>query len=202
MSYVSKKSSTDSSITVVIRKLTYETQLYDGFRYRVNNGSWMYQSSGSTTYLDGHNDGYYTSPNFSISSLSCGTSYTIEGEAQWGGVWYSSTSLSASTDACPRPPLFSWTYSKSSGNSFNLTSTEWNSLCSNINDVRAYKGFSNYSFTTAYDDKPFYASMFNEARSSITTMSPSISVPAKAYSGDKIYASDLNKLVDSINSVS
>lgn len=62
-----------------------------------------------------------------------------------------------------RPAKFYWTTSKVSGGTFNLTATEWNGLCENINLVRAYKGLTAYSFTTAYPGEPFSASMYNQA---------------------------------------
>ena len=61
------------------------------------------------------------------------------------------------------PNKFYWTTPKVSGGTFNLTATEWNGLCENINLVRAYKGLGAYNFTTAYIGYPFTADMYNQA---------------------------------------
>jgi Fibronectin type III domain len=100
-----------------------------------------------------------------------------------------------------RPPDWEWHTPKISGNQFSLTANEWNSFCTKINQFRQYKNKSDYSFTTAISGGNFYAYMFNEARNAINEMSPSISVPSAKSSGDIIYASDLNRLRDSLNSI-
>lgn len=80
-----------------ITGLQHANSLYN-FRFRINGGSW--QNTGSTNLG-------------SFNGLSCGTSYSCEGQAEYpkdSGTWYSFTN-SFSTDACapvyPSPP--SWT---------------------------------------------------------------------------------------------
>ena len=100
-----------------------------------------------------------------------------------------------------RPPNWEWHTPKISGNTFSLTANEWNSFCTKINQFRQYKNKSTYNFTTATSGGDFYAYMFNEARNAINEMSPPTSVPSIKYSGDIIYANDLNRLRDSLNSI-
>ena len=100
-----------------------------------------------------------------------------------------------------RPPNWEWHTPKISGNTFSLTANEWNSFCTKINQFRQYKNKSTYNFTTATSGGIFYAYMFNEARNAINEMSPPTSVPSIKYSGDIIYANDLNRLRDSLNSI-
>ena len=100
-----------------------------------------------------------------------------------------------------RPAYFSWTYDKSSGGSFNLTATEWNNLCSNINAVRVYKGLSVYSFTTASSGNIFYASMYNEAVDAIQGISGYGAYLSTVSSNSIIYASQMNSLVSELNAI-
>lgn len=84
-----------------------------------------------------------------------------------------------------------------------LTADGWNTYTANINAVRDYTGLPSYSFTAA---KPgvtkLSAAMVNEAIAAISAMSPPISPPGRATPmvtpGS---ASLLNKLVDSLNSI-
>ncbi len=101
-----------------------------------------------------------------------------------------------------RPSDFYWTYAKNSGGSFTLTSSEWNSLCARCNDFRYYKEQSNYPFTYAYTGSIVTASMYNEVRNAINSMNPWTSIPAYRSAGDVIYAGDINRLRDSLNSIS
>lgn len=204
MAYVRKISSTETSIYVDISGLSNPQNTYDSFRVRINSGSWKYISV----------DPDYTgsdSGNYNFTGLLCGTSYTIDGEAEYGGTWYTVTSLNTSTDPCTRPSNFEWTYPKISGQDFKLTDDEWNAFLNRINDFRDYKGLSlysfydyyhgDYSFTKAYSGNDFYAYMFNQARNAIIEMSPPISPPSSKSSGQDIYASYLNGLRDSLNSI-
>lgn len=100
-----------------------------------------------------------------------------------------------------RPSNFSWTYSKTSGETFNLTATEWKNLQDRVNEFREYKGLVRRNFTRASSGSPFYASMFNEVRNAIADMPYSVSPPSTVSSGDYIYASYLNQLVSSLNSI-
>lgn len=98
--------------------------------------------------------------------------------------------------------LFEWKYPKTPGGNFFLTSDEWNQLTSNINYVRDLNGLSEISFTPApYGDRRVYAFMFNQAVNAMSGLNYRTPPPSQKYPGDIIYASDLNLLVSSINSV-
>lgn len=134
--------------------------------------------------------------------FSPGTTYTLYGYTRAAnGRYYPAGSVTFTTlpSGPVRPSNFSWTYPKVSGGVFNLTAAEWNSFTARINAFRAYKGLSNYSFTTAVSGNNFTAAMFNEARAAISAMG--ISVPAVQYSDNTIYASLLNDIVSALNSI-
>lgn len=143
-----------------------------------------------------------TSSTLSSGSYSGGNTYTLYGYAQSSnGLWYY---VGSSTVTMPmdRPSDFSWSTSKSTGGSFNITASEWNSLCSKINEFRAYKSLGSYAFSTAYSGNNFLATMYNEARNAIYGMNPSTSIPPYRASGETIYATEINRLRDSLNSIS
>lgn len=96
MAYVSTVGYTETSITVDISGLSARQNTYNGFRFRINGGSWNYVSVQS---------GYtgYDSPNYTFYGLTCGNSYYIEAEAQTNS-WYPADAKRASTDSCPLPP--------------------------------------------------------------------------------------------------
>lgn len=190
--------------TTITVKNTSETQIY------VNA---TYNSDGTLTrrinwIIDGNYDGYTiftettsASEYHTFTGLSSGTSYTLTASfLDSSGSEVGRASTSGTTDKS-RPSNFNWTYTKSSGVSFIVTANEWNSLFSKINEFRSYKGLSYYSHSTAYTGIDFLASQYNEARNAISSMSPSISVPAYRNSGETIYANDINGLRDSLNSI-
>jgi len=98
-----------------------------------------------------------------------------------------------------RPGNFAWDTAKTSGGTFNLTAAEWNRLTAKINEFRSYKGLSIYSFTSASVGASFTATMFNQARSAISSMNSD--VPSSKNSGGIVYANDLNWLRDALNAV-
>lgn len=100
-----------------------------------------------------------------------------------------------------RPDYFSWTYTKRSGRAFNLTADEWNELTSNINEVRRYRGYSNYSFTTAYSGDNFTAKMYNQAVNAIKGISGYGTYIYTVSKGEEITADHLNDLRDELNAV-
>ncbi len=100
-----------------------------------------------------------------------------------------------------RPDYFSWTYSKKSGKTFKLTAKEWNALTANINEVRAYRGYSQYSFTKAYSGDDFTAKMYNQARKAIQGISGYGTYIPTVYAGDEVTAYALNQLVSELNAI-
>lgn len=96
---------------------------------------------------------------------------------------------------------FAWDTAKTSGNSFNVTASEWNRLIDKITEVYTYLGWPNYQdtypITKVTSGSIFYAKRFNEVREAIGNLySTGISTKSK---GDKITAADLNQLVTSLN---
>ena len=155
-------------------------------------------------YLDGVFQG--TAPVGSIAqfqNLSSGTTYTIGCEACNQSGCSGMTTRNITTDApIPRPNNWSWFTAKVQGNNFQLTANEWNSFTSRINSFRNYKGMSTVSFTSAVSNADFTASMFNIAATAIDGMNPSTSIPAFVSVGDDVTAFGLNRLRDSLNSIS
>lgn len=106
-----------------------------------------------------------------------------------------------------RPVNFSWSNSKSIGNPFNLTYTEWNSFLDKINEFREFKGFTPLTFNRGVISGAINsyvvprATSFNAAINAINSMSPSISPPSSVYIGQTIAANQFNKLRDSLNSI-
>lgn len=114
----------------------------------------------------------------------------------------SNVSITANfVSAQTRPAKFYWTYSKAQGGSFNLTATEWNNLCANINSVRAYKGLTAYSFTTAYTGNIFYAYMYNQAVEAIQGVDGYGSYLSAVTSKSTITAYHMNILVSELNAI-
>lgn len=103
--------------------------------------------------------------------------------------------------AVTRPSNFSWTYTKTSGGSFNLTAAEWNALTARINAFREYKGLSSYSFTYAYKGNDFTAAMYNQAVNAIKGISGYGSYLSTVSSGDTVTAAGLNLLRDELNAI-
>jgi hypothetical protein len=112
----------------------------------------------------------------------------------WSGYQYATTLLG-------RPSNFVWDSNKYSGYDFKITASEWNKLCNRVNEFRDYKGLSSYGFTTAYSGNDFTANQYNQVRNAINSMSPPTNIPVSRSKGDTIYASDINKLRDSLNSI-
>lgn len=76
-----------TSLTVQISGLQNAENLYGGFRYKVNSGSWI-----------SHTDTDYT-----FTGLTASTTYTLYAQAKWGTTWYDSGSCSGTTLAPPPP---------------------------------------------------------------------------------------------------
>jgi hypothetical protein len=94
-----------------------------------------------------------------------------------------------------------WYTPKVSGGNFSLSAQEWNDFTNTINTTRQNKGLSYYWFTTVNSGDPFYFWIFNQAVTAISEMSPPTPTPSSVSSGQTIYASYLNGLRDSLNSI-
>lgn len=161
--------------------------------------------SGFYFYLDGNLVGSTSSSGstyYTFRNLSGNTTYSFGVKAYDINGNVTGLYVSYQTTLKPRPATFSWDSSKTYGATFNLTASEWNRLTSNINQVRSYKGYTSYSFSYAYSGNAFTADMYNQAVYAISSMSPPTSVPYTRSKGDTIQAYDINRLRDSINSVS
>lgn len=121
-----------------------------------------------------------------------------------GSVVYSS-GPSFTTEAEPtvsRP--WDWAFYSTivSGGKIGLTALEWNNFCARINEFRDYCGLSSYNFTTVVKGKTLIsASIVNEARTAISAMPHTVSLPSKAASGGTITAYFFNRLVAALNSI-
>jgi hypothetical protein len=100
-----------------------------------------------------------------------------------------------------RPAKFYWISSssnltKGSAVSTYITATKWKQLQTNINEVRAYKGLGNYTFTTVSSGSTSKASYYNEMANAINAMLASSSSyrVATVSTGDPITATVMNKL--------
>lgn len=143
-----------------------------------------------------------------ITGLRSGTTYTIRADIHYSDdnnlpqTKTLTTSFTTEEETAVRPDSFEWTYPKTSGGTFNLTATEWNDLCANINEVREYKGLSTKSFTRARKGDEFTASMFNQCLNAIANMNSSLKVSCwEVSSGDVVEAASLNALVSYLNGV-
>ncbi|MEI7025787.1 hypothetical protein [Paenibacillus sp. y28] len=159
----------------------------------------LYNSSGSN--LIHRATKYGGSAYASMTGLSPDTTYLARVRAFDTQLNYSGYRSFQVTTLKNRPYDFDWDISKSPGGGFNLTANEWNRLTSRINEFRNYKGLGNYSFTTAYSGNVFEAYYYRQAVQAINEMNPPTSVPALRYTGDTVYANDINRLRLALNSI-
>lgn len=98
---------------------------------------------------------------------------------------------------------FSWTYEKTKGKPFNLTSSEWKSFLQTINDLRWSLGEDEYDFSnTSYMDSgdTFTANMANEARDAIQSLGGGAGgYIVEVTAGQPITAYYMNTLVSELN---
>ena len=183
---------TKTSITVECQDLQHNPGDYDAFRYLTT------ALPPETGFVES------SSSQFTVTGLNPNTTYDFYAEAKWDGVWYEVGGVFVTTlpEPITRPNNWSWFTTKTQGSDFKLTASEWNSFTTRINDFRNYKNQGAYSFTNAITGNKFLASIFNEARSAINAMNPPTSVPSSVSAGDDVTAFGLNRLRDSLNSIS
>lgn len=196
--------STIGSVFVTLSSFSSAMSNYSGFRVDIydNTGFVRRVTSGFSVGASSASVGVY--------DLTPNKSYTFYGYATYipDATEYpmSNNPDSAIAKGVPRPSNWAWYSTKSSGSpTTNLTASEWASFIQRINDFYYYKFYSGYPWSHNVGISSggvFTAGMFNEARNAISSMSPSISPPSSVSSGQVVYASLLNGLRDSLNSIS
>lgn len=184
-----------TSIGIVLNAVSNATS-YSIDYYKLESGSYVYK-------------GYkgQASTNFSFTGLDAGSEYKFVIVAEGTGGYTDSNPLTVYYEtASARPASFAWTYTKTQGGAFNLTSAEWNDLIDNIELVHIYKlgsyNSTTYPMTAAVQGASFTASIFNEARAAINAVNNTTNGAITSKStGDQITAADLNMLVTKINDV-
>ncbi|MNO37867.1 Chitinase A1 precursor [compost metagenome] len=159
------------------------------------SGYWFYLN-GSSVSPTSDGNGRYT-----FNNLLPNTVYSLGVKAYDGDGAQSSMSSYSVTTKKNRPANFEWDNGKYSGYAFNISASEWNRLCGRINEFRSYKGLSDSIFTTVSKGVDFKAAYYNELVNAIKGMSPPTSVPNNRVAGDFIYANDINRLKESLNSI-
>lgn len=120
------------------------------------------------------------------------SSYYTPDPSPWGS-W-----LTIKNDMA-RPLDWAWYSVKASGAEFNILATEWNAFTARINEFRMYKSIETATFSSAVRGQSFYFYQFNEARAAINSMrSTGLSTVT---TGDVIFASHLNTLMNTLNAI-
>ena len=104
------------------------------------------------------------------------------------------------TLAATRPSNWYWQDTVASGYPM-IRATQWNEFCSRINSFRQYRGLGNYSFPIVYRGNVITASIVNQARTAISQISGSGTLPSTAYTGATITAYYFNQLRDALNAI-
>jgi len=185
-----KRSATTTALTVRLQGLTYNANQYASIDFLLtdDNGyvNEFYQAppTGAVKYKD-----------CTFSSLTHSHRYYVECWIVYGTTSYYYGVLTVWT----RPTDYGG-FSISSGSTM-ITASQWNAFLDKIGYMRSYKGLSWGSFSYVSSGDNFAATRFNEARTAINDMSPPTAVPSAVSAGGIIYASALNGLVTSLNSI-
>lgn len=196
---VASSSYDGTSITAYIGGLDTNYSRTDRYVYWYLNNTTNYKGK---TYINAYVS--QTSTFSSFGTLTPGATYQIYAE-----VYYTSNNTLLSkmlrpiivTTKNPRPYDFYWDVEKVQDEEIVITADEWTNLQENINLVRKYKGYSNYSFTTVSPGDDITASVYNECISAINTIYPTSITSYKVSVGDPITAEAINKLQFFINNV-
>ena len=198
---ISLSSKTSTSITIYAVGSTTASNPFDNHQYGYKkSGDPDYTPHGNYTVNTTYFEHYET-----FSGLSPDTSYDITGAVIYDDFTSDGDTITVTTDSSGpvRPGYWSWSStSHAPGDPVtNLDASEWNDFCNHINAVRAYRGLSDYNFTTAISGNKIYAYMFNELVNAIDAMSPSTSSPTTVSSGSYFYGYYLDQLKEAINSI-
>ncbi|MGG3987531.1 hypothetical protein [Bacillus smithii] len=209
VSFTSGSDTTPPSVSISFysgqNAITVGWSASDNAGLRADNTYQVYISTANTSTL--YSKGYTNNTSYTFqldgqgNPFVVGASYLVRIAAYdiYGNVGYVDKYIAFSRT---RPSNFSWSYSKTSGGQFILYATEWNGLQDRINEFREYKALVRRTFTRASSGMPVYAFMFNEVRNALTDLPYTITPPSTVSSGGNIYASDLNRLVSCLNSIS
>lgn len=161
-------------------------------------------SYGTAVYVS--NTAQNTNLNYTFQKDSTGANFVVGKTYTVRIILYDSSNLSTEATRSKahtksRPANFAWTTAKTSGTVINVTAAEWNTLIDKVNEFQEYKGVTRTVMTKVSSGDIFYFSNFNEVRNAINTLTPPTAPPATVASLGTIYAADLNKLRDSINSI-
>lgn len=201
--------------------ITVTTEIYNPNPNRVYGRTSMYlpitqteddakKSSNSWISAYGYQYSYFTYTYYFGGSFPAKIQVRVQGACYMdigstsGSMSVSGYYLRSDTVDRTRPDNFYWISSSSSLQSGQeistyITATKWKSLQSNVNEVRVYRGLSNYSFTTVSKGSTITASLYNEIANSINAMkSGTVSTVSK---GQKITASVMMALQNGINSI-
>lgn len=174
-----------------------------------DSGSGLRYSSTFKTQISSRNGNTYGNESYTTSNYRSFTTDASGNEFVHNSYYYMRVSAYDNADnsstrdtqvqyKMARPNSWYWHVDKVSGQNVNVTAAEWNSFCLRINQFRQYRNLSNAYFTTVRTGDVITASIVNEARNAIASMT---STPALMYKGNDIYASYFNSLRDSLNSI-
>lgn len=142
-----------------------------------------------------------TFPGLSPSTTYVANAGTVSGiTTSWIGAQQFTTPSDGGGGGTTRPANWSWWSAIYSGGPVRISAGEWNAFCTRINEFRAYRGLSNYWFTTVYSGNAISADVVNQAWNAIAAMSGYL--PAQAASGGQIQAGFFNGLASALNSIS
>lgn len=105
-------------------------------------------------------------------------------------------------DEVIRPDNWYWYSTVKQGYPIELSAYEWRAFCNRINEFRTYMGMSEYDFTYVSKGDIITASIVNQARSAIRSISGHGSLPSAARSGNPITASFFIDLQYALNDIS
>ena len=180
------RSYTSTSVTIRVTSITSGSTI----RFLIR------KSTSTTAIIDEEYTATSTTMTKTFSGLSGGTTYVVN--VHDGTSWLGAETFT--TDAA-RPWDWAWYSTITQGGVIGLSALEWNTFCERINEFRAYDGLSDYNFTYVYKGDVISASIVNEARTAIASISGHGTLPSPATSGGAITAAFFNDLKDALNDI-